>query len=168
MNNICPNFLSDVKREFRYLISNDYEIVHTESSTRDRCLIILKSDKLQVKLYRARDEVNLSVGNLSAPWTWGNKQDGKKQWFYLPEITGFLDHDLDVSVRSQNKSENHSNQKQQLINLSRLFKEKLPEIENLFSISEYDHFVVDISEFWKEYNRLYEIQYRKSLESNAG
>jgi len=165
MSDDCSKFESDVKHKFEYLFNNDYEIVHRESSSRNRCLIILKSDNMQVKLFRAQDEVNLLVGRVSAPLIWGDKQDGKKEWFYIREVSRFLKNDLDVSKVIHNESKKQVNHEQQLTELSRMLEGNIPEIENLFSKSNYDRSIIAIADFWTEYNRLFDIEYKKYLES---
>ena len=69
--------------------------------------------------------MNILVGSVSAPWIWGEKQDGNKEWFNVREILRFLKNDLDVSKVIHNKSKKQINLEQQQIELSRMLEERI-------------------------------------------
>jgi hypothetical protein len=132
---VCKEFVNDILEHLDSLFrKRGFLIIRIDLSERkDRCLVILKSELFQIKLYSAPDEINVLIGTLSAPLTWAHDQDGEKAWYFIRAIVNFLRGDYPTPDWPRKVSWSDMTLDRQMDEMSEMLLTYYEGIEDLFS-----------------------------------
>ena len=68
MPDLCDGFLQEIRNHFGALWDRgEPTIVHSETGSGGRCLVVLEADEMRFKFYRAPDEAVVQLGASDAP-----------------------------------------------------------------------------------------------------
>lgn len=154
MGDSCVQFRNQIEEYFEFLFRDQgFEIIHTEDSSKDRCLIVLESSRFRLKMYWAPDEANILVGNCSAPISWSNTVDGEHQWWFLRGIAGYLDDDLSIADRAWEVTQEELSHKAQLQELATMLENHFDGIDRLFAEGDWESERLAYAEFFVEVDK---------------
>jgi hypothetical protein len=143
-----------VEGEFKFLLEgNMYVEAHTEPGKVSGCVVILEGQHLRIRFQATRDEdLNIMVGDRVAPLGWAEELKGKRVWYYLRGIVGYLSRDLGIGERAVNmtREELAEARANAASNLSKLLEDHLKAIEDLFSEGQFDHRRGDYEEYLRQ------------------
>lgn len=131
----CAEFQQEIDKHFRFLLNDKgFKVVRVLESTRDRCLIVLASDRFQIKIYQTIDEINVLLGDRFASRTWEDTREGEREWYYLYSTSGFLSNNLgaEISDRVRGKQPQDRTHERQFAVLAELLERQFHAIDELF------------------------------------
>ena len=88
----CQGFLGLVLDRFGYLLNEyGFEVIHKESvRLGERCMVVLASPDCRIRFIFDRGGVEVDMGGVDAPATWGPGGRDRRQWFAIHAVSYFL------------------------------------------------------------------------------
>lgn len=165
MKSPCAKLKNTVEQHFPFLAEGGYRIAYESEWGGDGCVVGLEGRSIRIKFYTARDEdLNILVGDGSAPFEGGTGKDGDAGWYYLRGIAGYIDLDLSIGERFVTMaSEDRSRERvDQATNLARLVEDHLEGIEKLFAAG-----FENVRRDYEQYNAAVAARTRAAYEARA-
>jgi hypothetical protein len=130
--NLCADFRKLVEESFDFILSDRAFHIADTMSGKDRCFVIMKSERFHIEAYFADGEANVLLGPVEASPSWSGFTAGKPEWQYIRAITGYLSNSAGSAGAPEGPEIGDLSLESQMREMAALLRENFAEIDRLF------------------------------------